>query len=192
MKKVEHTLESLISACREGSSPAQKEIYLRYSRAMYNTAFRIVNDEWEAEDLMQEAFLDAFDNLKSYEGRASFGSWLKRIVINRCLNHLKKRKISFTPAKEEEWEKLPEENPEEDQPDIDISPESVSAAIEKLADGFRVIVSLYLIEGYDHQEIGEILNIQASTSRSQFARGKEKLRKILLKQIQMKTYNGKR
>ncbi|MEZ4773112.1 MAG: RNA polymerase sigma factor [Bacteroidia bacterium] len=184
LKKNGHTPEFLLSACRKGDPKAQKEMYRRYFPAMYNTALRMVNDPFEAEDLMQEAFLDAFENMDAFEGRASFGSWLKRIVINRCLNHLKKRKIDFAYADEETWEKIPERNVEEH--NVQISPETVSQAIAQLADGFRIILSLYLIEGYDHQEIAQILNIQPSTSRSQFVRGREKLRKILIQQFEMK------
>ncbi|MEZ4830076.1 MAG: sigma-70 family RNA polymerase sigma factor [Bacteroidia bacterium] len=190
MEKPAHTIDLLLRACRKGDPRAQQEVYARYFRAMYNTALRMVNDPWDAEDLMQEAFLDAFSHMDSWEERASFGSWLKRIVVNRCLNHLKKRKVSFSHSAQEEWEKWPEEKTGvEWMPEI--SPEVVANAITQLADGYRVILSLHLIEGYDHEEIAGILGIQPSTSRSQFTRGREKLRQILLRQLQTDAYHGK-
>lgn len=167
--------QDLIDGCRSGDQKAQFQIYKLYYKAMYNTSLRIVSDTMEAEDIMQEAFLSAFEKIDTYSGTVSFGAWLKRIVINRSLDALKKNKAVF-----EDIDAHPglRDDSNEDikyQEEIELKVEEVKQAIEKLADGYRIILSLYLIEGYDHDEIAEILSINSSTSRSQLSRAKQKL-----------------
>lgn len=167
--------QDLIDGCRNGDQKAQFQIYRLYYKAMYNTSLRIVNDTMEAEDIMQESFLSAFEKIETYSGTVSFGAWLKRIVINRSLDALNRRKMIF-----EELEAHPglrDSSTEETMyvEDIDSKVEEVKRAIERLPDGYRVILTLYLIEGYDHDEIAEILSISSSTSRSQLSRAKQKL-----------------
>ncbi len=144
---------------------------------MYNAAYRIVNDEEEAEDVLQEAFISAFGNLGYYRGDATFGAWLKRIVVNKAINYLKKRQLDRLPE-HDKWDVKEEEtiDPVEHFP---YTVEQVREAIQSLPDGYRSVLSLYLLEGYDHGEIGEILGISESTSKSQFNRSKKKLKEIL-------------
>lgn len=145
---------------------------------MYNTAFRITGMEEDAEDVLQEAFINAFRNLDNFRGEASFGSWLKRIVINTAINLIKKKRISPLPENED-WDVADEPAPEE----VDgLTVERVKTAMAHLPDGYRTVLSLYLIEGYDHQEIAGILGITESTSKSQYNRAKQKLRNLLLDQ----------
>lgn len=168
--------QDLINACRQGNTKAQFEIYKLYYKAMYNSCLRILNNTQEAEDVMQEAFLSAFDKIDSYKGEVSFGAWLKRIVVNKALDFLKKNKINSLPLDE----KINQISVEEDEnSEIENNVEEITKAIEQLPSGYRIVLSLYLIEGYDHEEIGEILNISASTSRSQYNRAKKKLIQIL-------------
>lgn len=144
---------------------------------MYNVCLRMVGNAVEAEDVMQEAFLKALTKIDTYEGKVSFGAWLKKIVINRSLDQLKKRKVKF----EELNEKIPDEQPAH----FDISEfqlEQLKKAIQQLPDGYRVVLSLYLLEGYDHEEIAQILGISNVSSRSQFLRAKLKLRQMLHKE----------
>jgi RNA polymerase sigma factor (sigma-70 family) len=170
--------DALIQALVQGDRHAQVEVYNRYYHAMYNTAYRIVKDEWEAEDLMQESFIDAFEKIDSFQGRATFGSWLKRIVINKCLNFLKKRRIDLVDIDDQHWESIPEQREAKVRP-LQVSREVILESINQLADGYRVILTLYLIEGYDHGEIADIMGIGKSTSRSQFNRARNKLKDIL-------------
>lgn len=167
--------QDLIDGCRSGDQRAQFQVYKLYYKAMYNTSLRIVNDEMEAEDVMQEAFLSAFEKINSYSGTVSFGAWLKRIVINRSLDALGKRKAIFEDI--ENHAGIYDDSGEESayQEDVMLRVEEVKAAIERLPEGYRVILSLYLIEGYDHDEISEMLSISSSTSRSQLSRAKQKL-----------------
>ncbi|MGQ9620190.1 MAG: RNA polymerase sigma factor [Bacteroidales bacterium] len=167
--------EDLIEGCRNGDQKAQFQIYKLYYKAMYNTSLRIVNDTMEAEDIMQESFLSAFEKIETYSGTVSFGAWLKRIVINRSLDALNRRKMIFEDI--EAYHGIRDNSNEETLyvEDLDFMVEEVKKAIERLPDGYRIILSLYLLEGYDHDEIAEILSISSSTSRSQLSRAKQKL-----------------
>jgi len=172
--------EALISQCRTGNRQAQFELYRLYHKAMYNVALRICNDREEAEDALQESFVSAFGHLDQYRGDSSFGSWLKRIVINKSLNLLRKKN---------QWVVLQEELPDsgyyewEDVPDHRLTLEQVKKSINLLPAGFRTVLSLYLFEGYDHKEIGQIMDISESTSKSQYNRAKKKLREIMCKDV---------
>ncbi len=167
--------QDLIDGCIAGDQKSQFQIYKLYFKSMYNTSLRILNDSMEAEDVMQEAFLSAFEKIGTYSGTVSFGAWLKRIVINRSLDALNKRKMVFEDI--EKQGNLTDSSPDdiESKQHFESRLEKVKDAIERLPDGYRVILNLYLIEGYDHDEIGEILKISSSTSRSQLSRAKQKL-----------------
>lgn len=169
----------LIDRALQNDPEAQFDLYKKYNAAMYNTALRITRNTALAEDVIQESFLSAFQSLVYYRGDASFGSWLKRIVINKAITLAKK---------ESRWDLV--ENDEdldsEDviQPEPEYNVEQVKLAINQLPDGFRTVLSLYLLEGYDHKEIAEILDISESTSKTQYKRAKERLRKSLLEKMQ--------
>jgi RNA polymerase sigma factor (sigma-70 family) len=166
---------SLLNECRQGSRNAQFEIYKLYSRAMFNISLRIVNDHAEAEDVLQEAFLDAFSRIHDFRQETTFGLWLKQIVINKSINCLRKRKLDLVPLNEVDLAE-PEEMDEED---LELEVERIKKAVLKLSDGYRVVLTLYLFEGYDHQEIADILKISENTSRSQYMRAKQKLKRLL-------------
>lgn len=166
---------SLIEECRKGSSKAQFRLYDQYSGAMYNLAYRMMNNREDAEDLLQEAFLDCFRNIKSFRFESTFGAWLKSILVNKCINQLRKKKVELVLQ-----ETVPAEIVEEEQETI-YNTDKIFKGIEQLPDGYRIIFTLYLLEGYDHTEIAQILGISESTSKSQYSRAKEKLRSILFK-----------
>lgn len=168
----------LIERAKENDRDAQFDLYKKYNRAMYNTALRITHNTALAEDVLQEAFLNAFQSLGYYRGDASFGSWLKRIVVNKAISLSKK---------ESKWE-LSDNESIFDTMDMVEEPneynvKNVKQAISNLPDGFRTVLSLYLLEGYDHSEISEILNISESTSKTQYKRAKEKLKMLLNGQV---------
>ncbi len=167
--------QDLIDGCRAGDQRAQFQVYKLYYKAMYNTSLRIVNDDMEAEDVMQEAFLSAFEKINTYSGTVSFGAWLKRIVVNRSLDALGKRKAIFEDIESHVGIRDDSTDDEAHREDVDARVEEVKAAVNRLPEGYRVILSLYLIEGYDHDEIAEMLSISSSTSRSQLSRAKQKL-----------------
>jgi RNA polymerase sigma-70 factor, ECF subfamily len=165
----------LIEECRQGDSKAQFKLYDQYSRAMFNLAFRILNNREDAEDILQEAFVECFRNLGSFRFESTFGAWLKKIVINKCINQIKKKKIDLTLC-----DILPHAIYEEED-ETEYETGKIIKSIELLPDGYRVILTLYLLEGYDHSEISQILGITESTSKSQYSRAKEKLRSMLSK-----------
>lgn len=166
---------ALVDDCRSGNRKAQFELYKLYANAMYNVALRIVNDDAEAEDVLQEAFLDAFSRIADFRQESTFGLWLKQIVINRAINFLRKRKAELVSLDEVEIA----DEPTDDESETTLKVESIKAAINELPDGYRLVLTLYLFEGYDHEEIAHILKISENTSRSQYSRAKRKLNEIL-------------
>jgi RNA polymerase sigma factor (sigma-70 family) len=173
-KQYKNIHQELIDLCMGGNQKAQFQLYKLYYKPMYCVSLRILNDEAEAEDIMQESFLKAFRKIDTYKGEVSFGAWLKKIVINRSLDHLKKKKMQFEKVSEQTM-KLPDDNEEIGEVNV----EHIKKAIQSLPDGYRTVLSLYLIEGYDHDEISQILGISNSASRTQFSRAKSKLRELL-------------
>jgi len=167
----------LIEAAKEGDNRARKQLYELYARAMFNVCFRLMNKREDAEDVLQEAFVQAFTRLDSFRYESTFGSWLKRIVINTAINALKKRKVDLKLSDDMgKYRHLAEDNIEEPLP---LSVNDVREALKQLPEGGRVVFSLYLLEGYDHQEIASILGITESTSKSQFMRAKRRVYDIL-------------
>ena len=166
----------MIDRCKSGDNRAQYELYKLYSKAMFNVCMRITNDYAEAEDVLQEAFVSAFKNLNSYKAEASFGSWLKKIVVNASINAIRKRRSELVPMDERVIGEVAEEEYDDD---TEWQVEKVRRAIQQLPDGYRVVLSLYLLEGFDHAEIGEVLGITESTSKSQYHRARKKLLEIM-------------
>ena len=164
----------LVRLCIRGDRSSQQKLYQNYSRAMYNICLRMMGNKMDAEDALQGSFIDIFRNLKNFRGDASIGSWIKRIVINNCLNQIKKNKMKFDDIPDSATEIAEANN---DKAHYDIG--AVHKAIQQLPNGYRTILNLYLLEGYSHEEISEILDISVSTSKSQFSRAKAKLRDII-------------
>jgi RNA polymerase sigma-70 factor (ECF subfamily) len=167
----------LIAQCLRGDRQAQHTLYKRYSDAMYNVCYRMLGSEAEAEDVLQESFIDIFRRLDSFRAESSLGAWIKRIVINHCLNVFKKRRIKFEEITERAGEVPAEEYAGEEDTLYEVK--RVKDAIMHLPDGYRQVLTLYLIEGYDHAEIAEILGIQETGSKSQYSRARAKLRALL-------------
>ncbi|WP_262245473.1 RNA polymerase sigma factor [Parapedobacter soli] len=161
----------LVVACKQGDRQSQFKLYNLYAKAMYNTALRIVQDEAEAADVLQEAFIDAFSRLDSFRQESTFGLWMKQIVVNKSISTLRKRKLDFQSLDESD-EPVEEEESEND---VELQVAAIKQAIGRLPEGYRLVLTLYLLEGYDHEEIAHILRISEATSRSQYLRGKRKL-----------------
>jgi len=168
---------NLVVECKQGSKKACYELYKLYAKAMLNVAFRIVGNIAEAEDVLQEAFLDAFKRIPDFRQETTFGLWLKQIVVSRSINLLRKRKVELVQLGEDVDNLIDEE--QDDDEEIQYKVTQVKQAMNELPEGYKQVISLYLIEGYDHEEIGQILNITENTSRTQFLRAKRKLGEIL-------------
>ena len=170
--------EYLIDRCLQHDRQAQRELYRLYADAMFTVCVRMLKDRAQAQDALQEAFVDAFTKLHTFRREASFGSWLKRIVINRCLAELKKAKrLPLTDTEEEELAQIPERDT--DEPNWDYEVRTIKATVQELPDGARTVLNLYLFEGYSHKEIAAILNVTVSTSKAQYSKAKKRLRKLL-------------
>ena len=146
---------------------------------MFNVCYRMMNNREEAEDMLQEAFTQAFQKLETFRHESSFGAWLKRITINTCLNAINRRKVELTYCEEPYQSDIPEEEEEEN---VKYTVEGITKAMEKLPEGGRMVFSLYLLEGYDHGEIAQIMHITESTSKSQFMRAKRRVIELLKEQ----------
>lgn len=171
----------LVVECRNGSRKAHNDLYRLYSKAMYNIALRILNQEDEAADVLQESFIDAFARIGDFRQETTFGLWMKQIVVNKSISQLRKRRMELIPIEDTDVEALADTelpDPEE----LELQVRQVRSAIQQLPDGYRVVLSLYLLEGYDHEEISHILKINENTSRTQYMRARRKLAELLKKQ----------
>ena len=176
-----HIHHQLIESCRKGDRRAQFELYRAYHQMVFSVCRHFLPQSAEAEEMMQETFLKAYRMIHQFRGDAGFGSWLKSIAIRMCLDHLNRKNVDWLSWEDKFEENLIQENV--DQATADWQIDQVRKAIDALPDGYRVIVSLYLLEGYDHEEIAGWLKISPSTSRSQFTRAKLKLREQLKSNI---------
>jgi RNA polymerase sigma-70 factor (ECF subfamily) len=169
--------KELIEKSKKGHQHAQYQLYELYAKAMYNLCYRMLHNREEAEDMLQEAFTDAFRHLRSFRYESNFSSWLKKIVINKCINQIKRKKADLQFFEDMTFFDDKKEDDEEYEPGLSV--ENVKKAMEHLPNGSRVIFSLYLLEGYDHKEISQILNISESNSKSQYMRAKRKIKDML-------------
>lgn len=168
--------KQLIQKCKENNYSAQLEVYNAYKNMMFGSAIRILNSRVEAEDVVQDCFIKAFERIHQLKEDANLGAWLKRIVINKSLDVIReKKKITWV----NETLILEQETAEEEEIENDVSVDFVKKCINQLKDKYRIVLTLYLIEDYNHREIGEILKIKESTVRNQFKRGKEQLLELL-------------
>lgn len=180
MSQQELHIDQLLKDCLEGKQSAQLAVYNRYYKAMYNTALRIVKDTFEAEDVMQESFLNAFSKLSSYRAEVTFGAWLKRIVINNSIQHYRKStKVEHVTLDDVLYRV---EDSEEIVPEVistNLKAQEVMHTMRLLKDNYRIALTLKLIEGYDNQEICQIMDINDANCRTLISRAKESLRRKL-------------
>jgi RNA polymerase sigma factor (sigma-70 family) len=172
------TEELLLQGCLQKDAIAQQELYQRYSPKMLTVCYRYAKSREDAEDMLQEGFIKVFTQINQFEHRGSLEGWILRIVVHTCINHLKKNK-KF----KEHVDLLHAENivsNEEYLPGI-LQAKQVIECIRQLPIGYRTVLNLYAIEGYSHREIGNMLEIEESTSRSQYTRAKNLLEEILIK-----------
>jgi RNA polymerase sigma factor (sigma-70 family) len=177
LKKQIDINRQLVEESIKGSIKAQHQLYKLYADAMYYTCYNMMRNREEAEDMLQESFTDAFMKLDKFKFDSTFGTWLKRIVVNRCINEIKRKKteLEFT----DNMETFEEKYIEEDKISTELSVEAIKAAMTQIPEGSRIVFQLYLLEGYDHREIAEILGVSESNSKSQYMVAKRKIKEIL-------------
>ena len=176
MKPTKQLHQTIINQCKNNNAKAQMQLYNLYGKAMFLIAYRYVKDQFIAEDVMQDAFIKAFKNIDNYKNEVAFGAWLKRIVINQSIDQLKKKKLDLVAINEEITTSREDDNW---QVDCEISVDEIVEKIKLLKEKYRLVLSLYLLEGYDHQEIAQVLKITENTSRTNLLRGKKLLREHL-------------
>ena len=171
--------KNLVEESKQGSSKAQHKLYKLYAGAMFNTSYRMMRNREEAEDMLQESFSEAFMKLDRFRFESTFGAWLKRIVVNKCINEIKRKKANLEYT--DDIAQYGEKDDDNDLPNLSV--EMIKEAMEQLPDGSKMIFQLYLLEGYDHREIAEILDVSESNSKSQYMRAKRKIKDILKDKI---------
>jgi RNA polymerase sigma-70 factor (ECF subfamily) len=170
------TERELIEDCQKNNPKSQRQLFDRYAGRMMTVCRRYACDQKEAEDILQESFIKIFQHIHQFRFQGSLEGWIRRIVVNSALRLLKRKKLRFTPIAEDQ-----ETNPSVDPTVLtSLSAEDILKLISDLPDGYRVVFNLYVIEGYDHNEIASMLGINPATSRSQLA----KARKLLQTQIE--------
>lgn len=178
--KKEH-IDVLLQGCLQGKQSAQLEVYNRYYKAMYNTAIRIVKDSFSAEDVMQESFLNAFTKLDTFKAEVTFGAWLKRIVINNSIYQYRKQQKKNEVALDDILYKV-EDNDGIASDDVftELKAQKVLETMKSLKDNYRIALTLFLIEGYDYEEISDLMNMSYANCRTTISRAKESLRQKVL------------
>ncbi len=167
----------LIKGCINEDRDCQYYLFNKYAGMMKSTSLRIVKTDSEAEDIIQESFIKVFDNLKKFEGRSSLQSWIRKIVVNESLKHIKKSMIKNEISG---LEVLPDSVTLPEVMDT-LNEEQLMKMVQNLPDGYRIVFSLNVIEGYSHAEIAEMLGVQEVTSRSQLMKARIQLQKEILK-----------
>ena len=172
------TEEALLQGCLKNNAAAQKELYEKYSPKMMAVCYRYAHSREDAEDMLQEGFIKVFSQMHSFENRGAFEGWIRRIIVHTCINILKKNKkfnesVDLIHASSLQVR-------EENIPSI-IQAKQVIECIRLLPIGYRTVLNLYAIEGYTHKEISDMLDIEESTSRSQYTRAKAMLEDVLVK-----------
>lgn len=168
----------LVERSRKGDRLAQKALFELYSKAMYNTGVRLLGNFEDAADITQDTFIDAFTKIHQFNGDSTFGAWVKRIMVNKCLNFLQRKKIHYD---------LSNEFIAPDDEDTIDNSEIMSALMESLdnlPEGARIIFTLFYFEGYDHEEISSILEVSVSTSKSQLSRARSLLKLVLTQKLE--------
>ncbi len=168
----------VVEKCKANDRKAQLKLYGQYCDGMYTVAMRFLNNTDDAEDVLQDAFINAFQKIDQFSGEVTFGAWLKRIVVNKCIDFLKSKKQDLLPL-EEHYLKTVDDNDWSVAPEITIT--EVKNAIENLPEKYRYVVMMYLVEGFDHKEISQVLDMSETASRTRLLRGKAYLKSVLIK-----------
>ena len=167
----------LLEDCKTGKQEAFQQVYQLCAKGVYNAIWRIVRNTEEAEDLLQETFISAFTSIQNFRGEASFYGWIKRIGVNKSLNAIKKNKLDLV-TDDHALETSAEEENEWEETTMEVG--QIKDKMNELPEGFRLVLTLYLFEEYSHKDIAEALGISESTSKTQYLRGKKKLKELLM------------
>lgn len=168
--------EKLVSGCLKGESNAQKALYEKFKIQLFRVCLRYAKDRTEAEDMLQDGFIKIFTDLHQFSFQGPLGAWMRRVVVNVALQHIRKNKCL---QMNEELENIADDYQADADVFSNLNLKTLTKLIQKLPDGYRVVFNMYVIEGYSHKEIAEQLNIEVNTSKSQLSKAKATLRKML-------------
>ena len=172
------THRDIVLGCQRKDRNAQRQLYAHYAQPMYNLCLRMVKHSHDAEDVLQVAFVHIFAKINTFNFEASISAWIKRVVVNRCIDHLKKRRLLVTDLDLSRHDAAEDSEPEP-YDDGGYTVERIKESMLQLSEGYRVVLTLYLFEGFDHEEIGQILGISSGTSKSQYSRARKRLAQLL-------------
>ena len=172
------THRDIVLGCQRKDRNAQRKLYGHYARPMYNLCLRMLKHSHDAEDVLQVAFVHIFAKIDTFNFEASISAWIKRVVVNRCIDHLKKRRLLTTDLDPNRHDTAWETEPEPYDGGR-YTVEKIKDCMLELSEGYRVVLTLYLFEGYDHEEIGQILGISTGTSKSQYSRARKRLAQLI-------------
>lgn len=178
MRPKEWTEEKLIEMCAKGNGTAQRLLYERFYKKMYVVALRYSKTTFEAEDILQESFVKIFGAIENFKKDSTLDYWIKRIVINTAL---KQNRRILDKMHMDDVDDMVEEPASEVFADQSYDFKELLAIIQQLSPGYQAVFNLYAIEGYKHNEIAEMLGISEGTSKSQYARAKALIQKMLAK-----------
>ena len=182
------TEEAILQGCLKNHAAAQKELYNRYSPKMLAVCYRFAHNREDAEDMLQEGFMKVFLQMHTFQSKGAFEGWIRRIMVHTCINHLKKNKRFNESVDLIQAGSL--QIREENIPSI-VQAKQIVDCIRLLPLGYRTVLNLYAIEGYAHREISVMLDIEESTSRSQYTRARQMLEEILIKRNLITTVREK-
>lgn len=176
----------LLKDCLKGKKEAQSKLYEHFAPIMMAVCYRYTKTKFEAEDVLQEGFVKVFKNLGQFNGEGELGAWIRRIMVNTALNYLRTNKKY---QQETDVDLIPERSSTEESPLAALQAKQLANIIQRLPVGYQTIFNLYAIEGYSHVEIGDMLNISEGTSRSQYLRARNMLKKWIEEEIQLTNKN---
>lgn len=169
--------DKIIEGCISGKRRAQNQLYQKYASGMLGVCLRFSRDLPEAEDILQEGFIKVFMNIKSFRKEGSFEGWIRRIIVNSAITYINKKKIIFKEIDEEKMEHPDERETSESYSPVD--KDVLLNLIQKMPEGYKMVMNLYVFEGYSHKEISSVLNISESTSKSQLSKARKYLKNKL-------------
>jgi RNA polymerase sigma-70 factor (ECF subfamily) len=178
-KQMDESTAYLIEDCRRGKQPAQLTLYTKYAQRLYIACLRITGNRMEAEEAMQDTFLKVFSHLAQYRSDQNFEAWIHRIAVHTAIDYVRRQTQAWEDLSPNHQAGQPDEADESEEEAIHCAVAQVKTAMQKLPAGYRIVLSLYLFEGYDTEEIASILNIQPSGVRTQYLRAKRKLLEII-------------
>jgi len=176
------TWQKILDACIKGDSRAQKAFYDHFKGKMYVLCQRYARSREDAEDILQEGFIRVFRDLHQYRGEGSLEGWVRKVMVRVALDFIRKEKREIATTQLNDWQFLPDDQPT-DYHENEMMAKHLIRLMQKLPEGFRTVLNLYILEGYSHAEIAELLDISVGTSKSQLNRAKKALRQLLEKSL---------